>query len=112
MQASESSSSSPSSDSTGGKSKKRVSELEAMEHAFLDLDEMEDPSAEEWNFRGREHPDKVLRSLNDLRKEETFCDVTIRAGDRDFPVHKCVLGAVSNYFKAMFSSGLLPVRPP
>ena len=72
-----------------------------MEHAFLDLDE-EDPSAEEWTFKAREHPDKMLKSLNDLRKENTFCDVTIRAGESEFPIHKCVLSAVSNYFKVRF----------
>ena len=102
-------------------------ELEQMEHAFLDLDE-DDPSQDEWNFRGQLHPEKVsvmfdyersdmalfhiqfqlLQSLNDLRKQKTFCDVVVRAGssDRELPSHKCVLAAVSNYFKAMFTAGL------
>ncbi len=35
-----------------------------------------------------------------------FCDVVIRAGDHDFPVHRCVLSAVSRYFKAMFTTSL------
>jgi hypothetical protein len=35
-------------------------DLEQMEHAFLDLDEAEDPSGEdEWNFKGQLHPEKV-----------------------------------------------------
>ena len=33
-------------------------ELEQMEHAFLDLDE-DDPSQDEWNFKGQLHPEKV-----------------------------------------------------
>ncbi len=94
-----------------------------MEHAFLDLDE-DDPSNDEWTFQGKNHSDKVrdkrlfriffsnsclqscanfivqlLENLNDLRKQSVFCDVVIKAGDKEFPVHKCVLSAVSNYFK-------------
>ena len=51
---------------------------------------------------------QLLQSLNDLRKQKTFCDVVVRAGssDRELPSHKCVLAAVSNYFKAMFTAGL------
>jgi len=70
-----------------------------MEHAFLDLDEDDDPSADEWTFRGGHHADQMLNNLDQLRKEGVFCDVTIRAGDKHFPVHKCVLAAASGYFK-------------
>ena len=51
---------------------------------------------------------QLMQSLNDLRKQKTFCDVVVRAGssDRELPSHKCVLAAVSNYFKAMFTAGL------
>ena len=35
-------------------------ELEQMEHAFLDLDE-DDPSQDEWNFKGQLHPEKVTQ---------------------------------------------------
>eukprot|EP00094_Tigriopus_californicus_P004616 TCALIF_04444-PA protein Name:"Similar to klhl20 Kelch-like protein 20 (Xenopus laevis)" AED:0.12 eAED:0.12 QI:148/1/0.88/1/0.87/0.88/9/0/660 len=80
-------------------------ELEQMEHAFLDIDE-EDPSQDEWTFKAKDNAEAVLESLNNLRKEGSFCDVIIRAVDRDFPIHKCVVSAVSNYFKAMFSSNL------
>ena len=56
FQASESSSGSS---LEGGAKKKGVPESEAMEHAFLDIDDLEDPAAEEWNFKGKEHTDKV-----------------------------------------------------
>ena len=51
---------------------------------------------------------KLLQSLHDLRKQKTFCDVIVKAGssDRELSSHKCVLAAVSNYFKAMFTAGL------
>ena len=99
-------------------------ELEQMEHAFLDLDDLgivegedfveydlldeeEDlVEGDEWIFRGKRHPESVLQSLNDLRKREIFCDVSIKVGERIFPAHKCVLAAVSNYFRAMFTSSL------
>lgn len=47
-----------------------------------------------------------MESLNVLRKEGSVCDVTIKAGEKSFPAHRCVLAAVSNYFKAMFTSSL------
>ena len=51
---------------------------------------------------------QLMQSLNDIRKQKTFCDVVVRAGssDRELSSHKCVLAAVSNYFKAMFTAGL------
>ncbi len=43
--------------------------------------------------------------LNQLRKAETLCDVTIIINQRRFPAHKTVLCAASSYFSAMFTSG-------
>ncbi len=51
-----------------------------------------------------------MQSLNELRKQRTFCDVVVKAGDREFPIHRCVLAGVSNYFKAMFTTGLCESR--
>ncbi|XP_076813357.1 kelch-like protein 12 [Clavelina lepadiformis] len=46
--------------------------------------------------------------LNNLNKERTttkdFCDFTIKAGGKQFPVHKCVVGSFSEYFKKMFTT--------
>ena len=48
---------------------------------------------------------ELTESLNKLRHQNVFCDVTISFGKRCFPVHKAVLVASSNYFNAMFTSG-------
>lgn len=45
----------------------------------------------------------VLSSLNKFRLEEFICDFAIQVGDSTFPVHRAVLAAGSDYFKAMFS---------
>ena len=46
----------------------------------------------------------VLSKLNEDRTEEKcFCDFTIKTESKDFLVHRCVLGSVSEFFKAMFS---------
>ena len=58
-------------------------ELEQMEHAFLDLDE-DDPSQDEWNFKGQLHPEKVsiawVRHGHDDKQWElgmlTLCHLT------------------------------------
>ena len=43
--------------------------------------------------------------LNELRNQETLCDVTIIVNHRRFRAHKVVLCAASSYFSAMFTSG-------
>ena len=46
----------------------------------------------------------VLSKLNEDRTgEKRFCDFTIKTESKDFLVHRCVLGSVSEFFKAMFS---------
>ncbi|KAM4677840.1 kelch-like protein 25 [Discoglossus pictus] len=52
------------------------------------------------------HPDCVLMHLNTLRKQQLFTDVTLWAGNRSFACHRVVLAACSQYFEAMFSTGL------
>jgi hypothetical protein len=97
---------SPSAVATVANVKRR--DLEPMEHAFLDLDEdNNDPSCDEWTFRGGHHADQMLDNLNQLRHSGAFCDVTVSATDgKPFPAHRCVLAAASGYFKAMFTSSL------
>ena len=48
--------------------------------------------------------DELLHKLNKLRETNILCDATIRAQEQDFPAHKCVLSAASQYFQAMFTS--------
>ncbi|KAJ7385687.1 hypothetical protein OS493_013715 [Desmophyllum pertusum] len=47
---------------------------------------------------------KVMKSLNDFRKEETFCDVKLSVQGKTFPAHRNVLSANSEFFKALFAN--------
>ncbi|XP_076820201.1 kelch-like protein 12 isoform X1 [Clavelina lepadiformis] len=51
------------------------------------------------------HATEILNNLNEERKStKDFCDFTIKAGGKQFPVHKCVVGSFSEYFKKMFTT--------
>ena len=50
--------------------------------------------------------EQILHKLNELRKENFLCDTTVRVEGQDFPAHKNVLSATSDYFKAFFASEL------
>lgn len=47
---------------------------------------------------------KVLKTLNEFRKEETLCDVTLDVQGMCFPAHRNVLSANSEFFKALFAN--------
>ncbi|MEE6483597.1 hypothetical protein FKM82_013607 [Ascaphus truei] len=57
-------------------------------------------------FFDASHALHLLRGINELRAEEKFFDMTVSAGGRDFPCHRTVLAAASNYFRAMFAGRL------
>ncbi|XP_076820218.1 kelch-like protein 12 [Clavelina lepadiformis] len=51
---------------------------------------------------------EILNSLNEDRKTtKDFCDFTIIAGGKQFPVHKCVIGSISEYFKKMLTTKMI-----
>lgn len=50
------------------------------------------------------HAKSILNAMNSLRKSNTLCDVTLRVEQKDFPAHRIVLAACSDYFCAMFTS--------
>jgi len=52
-----------------------------------------------------EFKEELLSKLNELRKESTLCDATLRIGGKDFVAHRCVLSAASPYFRSLFTSG-------
>uniref|UniRef100_A0A8C4QD25 Kelch like family member 12 n=1 Tax=Eptatretus burgeri TaxID=7764 RepID=A0A8C4QD25_EPTBU len=52
------------------------------------------------------HAKSILNAMNSLRKSNTLCDVTLRVDDEDFPAHRIVLAACSDYFCAMFTNEL------
>ena len=49
----------------------------------------------------------MLVGLNELRKTDTFCDAVIVVDEVLFPVHKVVLSATSNFFKALFTCDMV-----
>ncbi|XP_076815126.1 kelch-like protein 12 [Clavelina lepadiformis] len=51
------------------------------------------------------HATEILSNLNEERKTtKDFCDFTIKARGKQIPVHKCVVGSFSEYFKKMFTT--------
>lgn len=50
--------------------------------------------------------EELIQKLDEFRKSDLLCDVTVRAKGRDFPAHRCVLSAGSPYFRALFTSEL------
>ncbi|ELU16048.1 hypothetical protein CAPTEDRAFT_114856, partial [Capitella teleta] len=44
----------------------------------------------------------VLEALEGQRSEKRLCDVTLKIGNDEFPAHRCVLAAASQYFSRMF----------
>ena len=66
------------------------------------------PKPEEWKEWGNlkeKHMRNLGTSLNDMRKQNTFCDVIIHVGGKSFSAHKTVLAASCSYFMTMFTSG-------
>ncbi|XP_069797514.1 kelch-like protein 12 isoform X3 [Narcine bancroftii] len=58
------------------------------------------------------HAKSILNTMNSLRKSNTLCDVTLRVDSKDFPAHRIVLAACSDYFCAMFTSELSEKSKP
>uniref|UniRef100_UPI0035901FDB GDNF-inducible zinc finger protein 1-like isoform X1 n=2 Tax=Myxine glutinosa TaxID=7769 RepID=UPI0035901FDB len=53
----------------------------------------------------------ILNSMNSLRKSNVLCDVTLRIDNEDFPAHRIVLAACSDYFCALFTNELEKDQP-
>ncbi|XP_039256395.2 uncharacterized protein LOC120333108 [Styela clava] len=56
------------------------------------------------------HSLNILTSFNELKQSNCICNFTIKVGDKSFEVHRDLLGAVSKYFKGMFSSNMVESR--
>ncbi|XP_008049521.1 zinc finger and BTB domain-containing protein 7A, partial [Carlito syrichta] len=52
-----------------------------------------------------DHSSDVLSGLNEQRTQGLLCDVVILVEGREFPTHRSVLAACSQYFKKLFTSG-------
>nr|XP_039247552.1 kelch-like protein 3 [Styela clava] len=58
---------------------------------------------EKINTDSKEHAFEILQQLNEYRKTGRHCDFMIKAGSEELPVHKNIVSASSDYFKAMLS---------
>uniref|UniRef100_A0A6J0SRW3 Zinc finger and BTB domain-containing protein 7A n=1 Tax=Pogona vitticeps TaxID=103695 RepID=A0A6J0SRW3_9SAUR len=54
-----------------------------------------------------DHSTDILSSLNEQRNHGLLCDVVILVDGQEFPTHRSVLAACSQYFKKLFTSGLV-----
>ncbi|XP_019636497.1 PREDICTED: kelch-like protein 13 [Branchiostoma belcheri] len=61
-------------------------------------------------YTSKVHGGDILRGLNALRAEDSLCDVTLTAERRSFPVHRVVMAALTDYFRAMFTGPLRESR--
>jgi hypothetical protein len=57
-------------------------------------------------FRANHFSDDIRDGFKLLRESSSLCDCTLIAQDAQFPVHKSLLASVSDYFRAMFCSGM------
>lgn len=55
------------------------------------------------------HGNAMLKGLNAFRCDHTLCDVILVPGDgtETFPVHRVIMASASDYFKAMFTGGMM-----
>ncbi|XP_077969897.1 kelch-like protein 2, partial [Styela clava] len=58
---------------------------------------------EKINTDSKEHAVEILQQLNEYQKTGHHCDFMIKAGSEELPVHKNIVSASSDYFKAMLS---------
>ncbi|XP_077969414.1 kelch-like protein 24 [Styela clava] len=58
---------------------------------------------EKINTDSKEHAVEILQQLNEYRKTGRHCDFMIKAGSEELSVHKNIVSASSDYFKAMLS---------
>lgn len=50
------------------------------------------------------HAKSILTIMNNLRKVNKLCDVILKVDGKEFPAHRVVLAACSDYFCAMFTN--------
>lgn len=67
-------------------------------------------SSQTHSYKSSYLPNQVLDRLDELRKSQALCDVTLKVGETKIPCHRLMLAACSNYFKAMFLSEMAESR--
>ena len=54
-------------------------------------------------FESATYSGRLLASLQELYKSQTMCDLIVCAEEANFSVHKTVMAAGSDYFKALLT---------
>ncbi|KAI8496747.1 transcription coactivator binding [Branchiostoma belcheri] len=49
-------------------------------------------------------PDSLLQQLDQQRRDDLLCDITLKTAGQEWRAHKCVLSAHSGYFKSVFAA--------
>ena len=58
------------------------------------------------------HLTEMSTLLNGFRADDSFCDVTIRLGERTYRAHKVILASTSRLFRTMFTAGYRETAEP
>lgn len=53
-------------------------------------------------FHSHNHPERMIRKMEQYVEKRQLCDVTLIVGSKRIPAHRLVLSAASDYFAAMF----------
>ncbi|XP_078665292.1 kelch-like protein 23 [Branchiostoma floridae x Branchiostoma belcheri] len=68
------------------------------------------PDTDVLHMSAKNHARKLLSGLNSQRQDGLLCDVVITVNGRSLPAHRGVLAEQSEYFRAMFTAGMLETR--
>ena len=61
-------------------------------------------------LENHKHAISLVSNLEQLRSTNILCDITLVCGKIQINAHKIVLAACSEYFQAMFTSGMCETR--
>ncbi|KAM9846405.1 transcription regulator protein BACH1b [Aulostomus maculatus] len=70
----------------------------------MSLEAMSAPRLSMFTFESTAHSSHVLRSLDEQRRRDMLCDVTVVVEGQSFRAHRSVLASCSEYFTRRFSS--------
>ncbi|XP_055792786.1 transcription regulator protein BACH1-like isoform X2 [Salvelinus fontinalis] len=68
------------------------------------MSSLESPRSSVFTFESSVHSGHVLRCLDDQRRRDLLCDITVLAEGRSFRAHRSVLASCSDYFTHRVSS--------
>ncbi|XP_052776239.1 actin-binding protein IPP-like [Mya arenaria] len=74
--------------------------------AGLKLDGGSFNNGDVYRSHSKNYQESFFKSLQILRNDSTFCDVTLQVEGQSFPCHKVILMAGSSYFHAMFVNNM------